>query len=705
MPMPLQRLLRPRSIAIVGASPDRMSPGNNALANLDRAGYAGALHLVSRTRSQIDGRTCLKSIDDLPDGVDAVILIVPAQAVRDAVEACVRRNVGGALVFAAGFGETGDAGRREQRAIAEVARAGNLALLGPNCIGLVNLADRIPLTFEPVELKPVELKPVAGPGVCAVAQSGGMAGNLRMALAAKGVPVAFAVSTGNEAVLSATDIGLALVDSPDVALFAFFVEQIVAPQQFLDLAERARAAGKPVVLLHSGKSTRAAQAAQSHTGALAGNWAIMKAFAAHAGVVVVETPDELFDTVSLLARYPHPPDKPLAVSTNSGAIRGFALDLAEDIGLSYAGLSEATAARLREVLPDFATIDNPLDLTAQTMQKPSLFGHSAAAMLADPQVGGVIVAAMGGGPGQQLAKWTALKPALIGASKPVAYVVMGDGAPLDAATQSDIDASGVPFFRSPERALRAFKHVADYGRMLATAQEPKQDIPVIPVGIDTTGTIAEHRGKLVLSNAGIAVPNGRLARTLEEAQAVAAQIGYPVALKAQADALAHKSDAGGVAIGIAGVAELRAAFARIAKSVSSVMPDLRLDGVLVEAMARKGGLELIVGARRDPAWGPVLMAGLGGVWTEAMGDVRLIPAGASPARIEAELRALKAARLLGPFRGAPARDVAAVARTLATLGALMLASPRLAEIEINPLIVYGEGEGVLALDALLVMAP
>ena len=700
MPLPLQRLLRPRSIAIVGASPDPLTPGNNALVNLERAGYAGPVHLVSRNRSEIGGHACVRTIDDLPEGVDAVVLIVPAPAVRDAVEACVRRNVGGALVFAAGFGETGEAGRREQRAIAEIARAGNLALLGPNCIGLVNLAGRIPLTFEPVELKPA-----SGPGVCAVAQSGGMAGNLRMALTAKGVPVAFAVSTGNEAVLSATDIGLALVESPDVALFAFFVEQIIAPQQFLDLAGRARAAGKPVVLLHSGKSARAAEAAQSHTGALAGNWAVMKAFAEHAGVVVVETPDELFDTVSILARYPAPPDKPLAVSTNSGAIRGFALDLAEDIGLAFAGLSEATGARLREILPDFATIDNPLDLTAQTMQKPSLFGDSAAAMLADPEVGGVIVAAMGGGPGQQLAKWNAMKPALIGASKPVAYVVMGDGAALDRTTQDDIDASRVPFFRSPERALRAFRHVASYGRALAAAREAEQDVPVAPIDFGASGTIAEHRGKRVLASAGIAVPNGRLARTLADAEAVAAEIGYPVALKAQADALAHKSDAGGVAIGIASLAELRAAYLRVETSISGAMPDLRLDGVLVEAMAPKGGQELIVGARRDPAWGPVLVAGLGGVWTEALGDVRLIPARASPARIEAALRSLRAARLLGPFRGAPARDVAAVARTLATLGALMLASPRLAEIEINPLMVYGEGEGVLALDALLVMAP
>lgn len=697
--MSLDRLLRPRSIAIVGASPDRLTPGNNALINMDRAGYAGPVHLVSRNRNEIGGRPCVKAIDDLPEGVDAVVLIVPASAVRDSVAACVRKKVGGALVFAAGFGETGEAGRREQQAIADMAREGGLALLGPNCIGLVNLSDGIPLTFEPVELPRC-----TGPGVCAIAQSGGMAGNLRMALTARSVPVAFAVSTGNEAVLSATDIGLALVDSPDVSTLAFFIEQISAPLAFLALAGRARAAGKPVVLLHSGKSARAAEAAQSHTGALAGNWAVMKAFAEHAGVVVVNTPDELFDTVAVFSRFPEPPGKPLAVSTNSGAVRGFALDLAEDIGLPFASLADETIARLRQVLPDFATIDNPLDLTAQTMQKPSLFGDSVAAMLADPEVGSVIVAAMGGGPGQQLAKWNALKPAMVRASKPVAYVVMGDGGALDAETQRDIDASKVPFFRSPERALRAFAHVADFGRRLAMAHTAEPAITVAPMEISATGTIAEHHGKRALSQAGIPVPRGRLARTPDEATAIAAEIGYPVALKAQAAALAHKSDAGGVALRIGNAADLRAAFARMTESVSARNPGLSLDGMLVEAMAPPGGLEMIVGARRDPAWGPVLVAGLGGIWTEALGDVRLVPASASPSHIAAELRKLKAAKLLEPFRGAPARDVDALARTLATLGAIMLATPRLQEIEINPLMVYGEGQGVLALDALLVMA-
>ena len=699
MTTPLERLLRPRSIAIVGASPEPSTIGNNVLVNIERAGFEGPLHLVSRNRDAIGARTCVRTIDDLPEGVDAVVLIVPAAGVREAIAACVRRKVGGALVFAAGFGEAGDAGIREQAEVAAVARAGGLAMIGPNCIGFVNFVDAVPLTFEPVLITRVE-----GPGVCAVAQSGGMAGNLRMALTAKHVPVAFSISTGNEAVISTTDIIGALIDSPDVSLFALLVEQIGDPGRLIEVAGRARQLGKPIVLMHSGRSARSREAAKSHTGALAGDYAVMKAFAEHAGVVVVDTPDELFDVAAVLARYPRPDGKGAAITTNSGAIRGFALDIGEDIGLSFAAIDDATKAVLRAALPDFATIDNPLDLTAQTMSNPSLFGDSAAALLADPNVGMAMVAAMGGGPVQQRAKWDAVRPILVASAKPTALVLMGDGAPLIPDMLAEIAASRVPFFRSPERALRAFRHVAAFGRARTASLGARAPIAEgVTIDVAQSGPLAEHRGKALLANIGISVPLGRLARSLADAKAAATAVGYPVALKAQAASLAHKSDAGGVALGIADADALAAAYSAMLAAVERAAPGHTLDGVLIEAMAPRGGLEMIVGARRDPHWGPVLVVGLGGVFTEILADVRLIPATASDAEIERQIMTLKAARLLTGYRGQPARDVRALAGTLARLGAIMLASPRLTDIEINPLMVYADGNGVLALDALLVM--
>jgi acyl-CoA synthetase (NDP forming) len=691
-----ERLLRPRSLAIVGASPEPLSLGANVLDNVDRFCFAGDLHLVSRTRAEINGRPCVGTIDDLPDGVDAVVLVVPVAAVKDAIAACARRGVGGAIVFASGFGEMGDAGQRAQNEIAALARAGGIALLGPNCLGVINFVDQVPLTFEPVQPQMP-----AGPGVCAIAQSGAMAGNIRMALSSRGVPVAYTFSTGNEAVLAAEDIIAGLLDDPSVRLFSVFVEQIRHPKRFLALAAQARSRGKPIVLMHPGRSARSREAAKSHTGALAGDYAVMRTFVEREGVMLVESLDELFDVSALLARYPHPPAGGAAVISNSGALRGFSLDFGERIDLPLPPLSVSTEQALKRALPDFATIDNPLDITGQAMQKPSLFGDTVQVLLDDPQIGAVLVAAMGGAAPQQMAKWKALGPVLRNAKKPVALAFLGDGAALSDEFLADVKDSGVPFFRSPDRALRALAHMMRYGRTLAERQG-RSEFAIAAPGTILSGPLVEYRGKEIFAKAGIAVPRGQVARTPDDAVRIAGAIGYPVVLKAQAAALMHKSDVGGVAVGIANEAALRAAWDKMAADIASARPDISLDGILVETMAAAGGLELIAGARRDPAWGEVLMVGLGGIWAEALGDIRLMPADADATRIAAELDLLKGARLLRGYRGAAARDVPALIDALIRIGALIRAMPTLQEIDVNPLVVYSAGQGVLALDALLV---
>ena len=691
-----ERLLRPRSLAVVGASPEPFSLGGNVLANIERFGFAGDVHLVSRTRTEINGHACLATIDDLPLGVDAVALMIPVPAIKDAITACVRRGVGGAIVYASGFGELGEEGRRAQDEIAALAKEAGFALLGPNCLGLINFVDQVPLTFEPVQ----PIVP-SGPGVCAIAQSGAMAGNIRMALLGGNVPVAYTVSTGNEAVLGAEDVIAGLLDDPAVQLFSVFVEQIRYPKRFLELAAAARRRGKPIVLLHPGRSARSREASKSHTGALAGDHAVMRAFVAAESVVLVESLDELFDVSRLLTRYPHPPAGGAAIMSNSGAIRGLALDFCEQIELPLPELAAATCAELKQVLPDFAAIDNPLDITAQGMQKPSLFGNSAQALLRDPRVGALLVAAMGGSPAQQMAKWKSLRPVLEAAEKPVALTYMGDSWPMSEEFLVEVKDSGVAFFRSPERAMRAFAHVMRFGQALA---EPpaRADLSLSVSGAVASGPVVEYRGKAMFAEARIPVPRGELARTCDEAIRIGRGLGFPVVLKAQAAALMHKSDVGGVAVGIADEDAMRAAWDSMITRVTAARPALVLDGILVEAMAPRGGIELIAGARRDPAWGEVLLVGLGGIWAEALGDVRLLPADADAGRIAAELDRLKGARVLHGYRGNPPRDLPALIDALMRVGALIRAVPALTEIDVNPLVVYPAGQGVLALDALLV---
>lgn len=696
----LSRLLRPRSIAIVGVSPEPGSLGGAVLANLDRFGYRGDLHLISRNRKEIDGRLCLASIDEMPDAVDVAVLAVPGAGIQDAVAACARRKVGAAIVYAAGFAETGADGAAQQEAIVRTARAAGMALSGPNCIGLVNFADGIPLTYEPLT------PPSSGdaPSVAVVAQSGAMASALRPALTAKGLGVSHVISTGNEAGLGAEDFLAHLVEEKRTQAIVLFAEQLRHPQRFLRIAARAKELAKPIVLLHPGRSGRARESARSHTGALAGDYDVMATMMRHHGVVLVDTLEELIDTAELLARFPQAPTAGAAIITNSGAFKGFALDFCEAIGLDLPKPQSETLDALRTVVPSFAAVDNPLDTTGQTIKDPWIFTDSAKHLLADPNIGSLLVSIVPGGPKQAMAKVDALLPPLAGSKKPTVVAVMGDEQPLPPELASTFRGNGIPVFRSPERALRALARATAYGRQQATSFATAPEIYVPDIEVLQRGVIPEYAGKELMAALSIAVPRGALAGTLAEAQGIAAGIGFPVVIKAQSAELAHKSDVGGVLVGIADTDALAAAWDRLHRNVASARPGLALDGVLVEAMGVPG-LELVIGGRRDPDWGPVLMVGLGGIWIEVLNDVRLMPADLPPDAVVNEIMQLRSAALLRGTRGHPPADVDALADAVSRIGALLRKHPSITEIDINPLIVYPKGQGVLALDVLLVTAP
>jgi acyl-CoA synthetase (NDP forming) len=692
----IDRLLRPRSIAIVGASAEPGAPGARVLANLEAVGFPGDIHLVTRRAAEIGGRRCVPTIADLPQGIDAAVLIVPEAAVGDAIGGCIERGIGGISLFAAGFAETGEEGRAKQEKIAALAREAGLALEGPNCMGFSNFVDRVSVSFGAVETGII----AAGErGAAVIAQSGAMMGNIASALGAKGVAVNYTISTGNEAVTSAEDFLDAVLDDPQTRLFVLFLEQIRKPAHFLDLVARARQLGKPVLLMHPGSTERARESARSHTGALAGDYAVMQTVLRHAGVVQVETMDELIDAAALLARWPQGAAKGAAIVSNSGAVRGIALDFCKGIGLDVPKLSAETEAALRPIVPSYVPVDNPLDLATAGMGQGDIYGKTARIMLGDDNVGCAILPMVPGTPALQMAKANSLVPLVLEETRPVAFVIMGDEAPLTPEFTKLITDSRIPFFRSPDRAMRAMAHLYHYGRRLERLSETRAPVaPIVP--IPGHGAIPEHRAKEFLRAAGIAVPSGALVPNIIQARAIAARLGYPVALKIQSPDIPHKSDAGGVALGILTPDALDSAWAQMETRIPASCPNAKIEGVLVERMAAPG-FEMILGARRDREWGPIVMVGLGGIWTEVLEDVRLFPAGLSREAIADEIAQLKAARVLAGIRGAPPLDVAALAETAATLGALMLAHPELEEIEINPLIVRPRGAGVLALDALM----
>jgi acyl-CoA synthetase (NDP forming) len=687
----LDRLMRPRSVAIVGISAEPGSTGGFVLSNLERCGYSGDIHLVSRSGKKVNGRPTFGAIDELPSGTDVAVLAVPRPAVGDAIAACGRRQIGAAVVFASGFAELDEAGRAEQEALTQAARQAGMVIAGPNCMGLMNFIDRVVLSFEFVEPQLDER-----PQVAVIAQSGALASSMRLALNGKGLGVSYSISTGNEADLGIEDFFAFMLDDPHTRAIVLFVEQIRRPPLFLALAAQARTLGKPIMVMHPGRSRRARESAVSHTGALTGDYAVMAAHLRHEAVVLVETLEELIDTAELLVRCPVPTEG-AAILTNSGAVKGFALDFCDQLGLELPKLAPATLAALKAALPPYAILDNPVDVTAQGMREPSIFTRTAQALIDDPGIGSLGVLILPGGPVNAMDKAHALVPVLSDAPKPVVLAALGDESPVPAEFVAAFRKPGIPFFRSPERAMRALALATFHGRALHAAKDgvsrQRDPLPAPP----GRGVLLEYLGKSYLAALGIPIPEGALAQGLAQAQEIAAEIGYPVVLKAQSRALAHKSDVGGVMLGIDGASALAAAWQNLQENLArSGVP---LEGILVESMARPG-VEMIVGARRDPDWGPVIMVGLGGVWTEALNDTRVLPATLPKHRIVAEIFSLKGASLLRGLRGSPPADVDAVAEILLRVAAAIEARPEIIDIDINPLVVYAHG--ALALDALIV---
>nr|WP_086492186.1 acetate--CoA ligase family protein [Novosphingobium panipatense] len=692
------RLLRPRSVAVVGASDKPGALGASVLGNLDRNGFAGEIYPINPKRDAIGGRACLPSVEALPEGVDVAVLAIPQAGVLDAVRALAARKAGGAIIFSAGFAEGGEEGKAQQAEIARIAAEHGMVIEGPNCLGLVNHVDGVPLTFVETQT----MAPAGRPGVAVVSQSGAMAAVLCTTFQARDLAISYSVSTGNEAASGVEDYVDWLVEDGNTRVIAMIVEQFRHPARFLAAARRARDAGKTVVLLHPGKSSAARESAATHTGAMAGDYKLMRRKVERAGVIFAETLEELGDVSEILLRAPALAHPELAVLGESGAFKALTLDLAEELGIALARLDDADSPALRAALPPFVPVSNPLDITAQGLSQPEIYTQTLAALLDDPRVGGVVAGIIQTDPVTCAIKIPAILAALDGRTidKPLVYAGLDEGAPVPPEHVEALRARGIPCFPSTERAFRALARLAG----LAARDLTEAPVAATPVpGLDArAGVVAEYQAKDLLRPLGFAFPAGRFAGSGEEAVAAADALGYPVAMKAQAAALGHKSDAGGVILNLADAASVREAWARIHANVAAYDAALVLDGVLIEKMGQRG-LEMIVGGRNDPEWGPVMLAGFGGVTAEILQDVRLFTPDMSLEQIEAELMQLRSAPLLAGYRGAPPLDVAALARLVAQVGALLVAETSLADIDLNPVILHPQGEGAVALDALMVV--
>jgi acetate---CoA ligase (ADP-forming) len=693
----IDRLLRPRSIALIGASATPGSLGECVLTNLESAGFEGELYLVNPKRPIVHGRQCLGSIDELPMGIDCAVLAVPASAVLAAAQACALKSAGSLIVFSAGFAESGEHGQSAQQELARIARDHGMILEGPNCLGMVNYIDGIPLTFV---LTPPQAKTDL-PGAAIVSQSGALAAVIAVNMRHHRIALTYSISTGNEAASGVEDYVEHLIGDKATRVLALVVEQFRRPKMFLELARRACGEGKHIVLFHPGSSKAARVSATTHTGAIAGDYDVMHTLVTRAGVIHVNSMEELVDVTQILVRCPERPCGSSAVFTESGAFKALALDLCDRLDLDLPPFSPRAEAALRAALPSFIPPSNPLDLTAQALVDPDLYRRTLPPVLDDDGFGSVLLAIILTDHATTELKLPRIVDAIrtLKPAKPVIFAALDEGAPFNSQHIDELRSLGVPCFPSPERAIRALARVS-HGSA-AEAGGRCREARGVPPSLAESGVLPEYRSKQILAQLGIEVPAGRLARTHDEAIDVAWEIGFPVVLKAQASDLKHKSDAGAVILGVESEDALAEAWAALVSNVHANCPGVILDGILVERMAEKA-VELIVGARNDPQWGPVVLIGFGGVLAEAIKDTRLIPPDLSQAEIERELGKLRCGALLKGFRGSPALDVCAAAQAVSRVGDLARAWQNLLEIDINPLAVYAEGKGAVALDALMV---
>ncbi|WP_353772420.1 CoA-binding protein, partial [Sphingobium sp.] len=413
----LDCLLRPRSVAIVGASDKPGALGASVLANLVRQGFDGDIHLVNPKRTEIGGRPCVASVDDLPEGVHVAVLAIPRAGVLDAIRGLARKGVGAAVIFSAGFAEDGPQGLADQQEIARIARESGMVVEGPNCLGLVNFRDNVSLTF--IEMP--EAKAQGDRRVGIVSQSGAMAAVLATTMIHRDVPLNCYISTGNEAASGIEDYLAYLVDQPDTAVIALIAEHVRDPARFLAAARAARDAGKAVVLLHPGRSAAGAESAATHTGAMAGDHAVMTVHVQRAGVILADSLEELGDIVEILARSPDAGIGGTGVIAESGAFKAMMLDLAEAVGLDLPKLTDADSPALRAALPDFVPVTNPMDITAQGLVDPGLYGRTLAALAQDDRIGTILLTLIQTDTGTSHIKFKAVLDALeaIGETKPV----------------------------------------------------------------------------------------------------------------------------------------------------------------------------------------------------------------------------------------------------------------------------------------------
>ena len=710
----IAKLLSPKTIAVVGASSDLHGLRGRILEVMLSHPYTGTIYPVSRSAKEVQGRKAYGSVADLPEPADLAILIIPAEFIPDELERCGKAGVKAAVILSSGFSEEpGETGVRMQAAIRATALKYDMAVCGPNTEGFANIAAALCPTFSPamdVSAGPLlPILPLGSGQVSVISQSGGLGFAFFDRARERNLAFRYIVTTGNEAFLETSDIVDFMLDEGKTDVFLLLLEDVKTPAKFRRVADKALRAGKPLIVAKIGQTEPGRRAVASHTAALAGSHAAYRAIFESHGVIEGHDFDGMIDLAAgfLACGNKLPAGPRMGICTSSGGAGVWMADACVRAGLEVPELDKPTRAAIDVYLPSYGTSQNPVDSTAQGVHK---VGYAAFARLVAKSdlIDGVMVVVTARRSAFLVDDQPRLMALAAETKKPVflwTYTL-----PSAKSTQV-VNEAGFPLFTGADSCARSMRAMVDYRALRERLLRPAE--PFVTWTPDRAAArlllappapvLCEWQARPLLAAYGIAGGEaGTLARTAADAATAAEGYRGPVALKMQSVDIAHKTEAGGVALNLTGADAVRAAYNRLIASAKKYAPAARIDGVLVQPMAPPGR-EVILGVSRDANWGPLLMVGLGGVLVEALGDVALAPVPLNHVAARALLGRFKGAQVLGPYRGAPAADSDALIELMVRLSHFAADyADEIAEIDLNPVIVHAKGQGVSIVDALIV---
>jgi len=690
----LQSIFAPQSVAVIGASSRAESVGRAVFGNVLHYDYTGVVYPVHPKARSIMGVRAYASVLEIPDPVDLAVIIVPSAGVAQVLQECGQKGIKGAIVITAGFKELGGEGVTKEAGVLDAARRSGIPLLGPNCLGIINTDPQVSLNASFSRLMP-------HPGNIALVSQSGAVGVAALEYAqAERIGLSKFVSVGNKADLNENDFLAYLLKDPQTDVILLYLEDLADPRKFFRLAQES-GPKKPILAIKSGRTAAGARAASSHTGALAGSDAAYDALFAQCGVFRVESLEELFDYAAAFATQPLPEGNRAAIVTNAGGLGIMATDAAVRYGLTMADFQEETLQRLREGLPPAANIHNPVDVLGDATEER--YGTALKNVLADPGVDGAIVISTP----QLMTNLAAIAATVSQVAaqhrKPTLVCQMALGEIEE--TLTILTRGRLPHYSFPEEAARTLARYAGSRRrpryeVKTFTDVDREAVQKVLAGVKKEGRsfVLEPEAHQIFQAYGFPVLTNRWVHSAAAAAQAAEALGYPVALKIVSPDIVHKFDVGGVKLHLRNAAAVSRAYDEVLAAAQKARPQAALAGALVQKMTDPG-TEMILGMTRDPHFGPLLMIGLGGTLVEILQDVTFSVAPVSEQWAQGMIRDLKAFPLLSGYRGAAPGDLESIAACLERLSQLVLDFPEIRELDINPLMVFPQGQGVAVVDA------